>query len=575
MDALFETLKNLGPARLGMMLLTVVGLIVFFVFIALRSAAPNMTLLYGDLSTSDSTAIAAKLDLSNIPFQMGTEGTQIMVPQSDVGTARMLLAQEGLPGTASMGYELFDRQQGFGTTSFVQNINQLRALEGEIARTIGTLEPIRTARVHLVLPERALFSRESQPATASVFVNLRNRSLMESGQISAIRHLVASAVPQLKPDRVSIIDSDGNLLARGDEPGADGFGSGDTSTDARLEYEQRVARSIEDMVGRAVGHGRVRATVSADLDFNTLSRNSEIYDPDGQVVRSTQVITEDETDTTGAGAANEAVTVQNNLPGLPGDADAGGGAGISLNRSEEVTNFEITRTIENFVQERGVVNRLSVAVLVDGKYIPGAAAEDAAEAEAEEGPADLEYVPRTEAELEQIRSLVRSSIGFDDDRGDTLEVINMQFAKEPGMDNIVGDETILGLPQEDIMRMAETLILSLVAVLAILLVLRPLVSHIAKAASASTERTASGGDSDPRMLASTGAGQPQLAAPAAGGAASAPSGGNEMSELESTLDMSNVEGQVKQSSLKKIHDLVDKHPNETVAVIRNWMTQEG
>lgn len=577
MDALFETLKNLGPARLGMMLLTLVGLIVFFVFIAVRSAAPNMTLLYGDLSTSDTTAIAAQLDISSIPYQMSADGAQIMVPQSEVGAARMLLAQEGLPGNGSMGYEIFDRQQGFGTTSFVQNINQLRALEGEIARTITTLEPIRTARVHLVLPERALFSRESQPATASVFVSLRNSANVGSEQIASILHLVASAVPQLKPDRVAIIDSDGNLLARGDEAGENSF-SGQGPDDARLKYEQRLARSIEEMVARVVGHGKVRATVSADLNFNTVSRNSEIYDPEGQVVRSTQVITQDEVDNTGA--ANEAVTVQNNLPGLPGNAAGGEQTpGISSNREEEVTNYEITRTIENFVQERGEVNRLSVAVLVDGQYITPEAevpVEGAEETEEDtETAAEEQYVPRSEAELEKIRSLVQSAIGYDASRGDTLEVINMQFAKERTISDFGADETILGLPREDIMRIAETLILSLVAVLAILLVLRPLVSHIAAAASSSASANTGGGEGDARMLASSGgAAQPQLAAPGGGQMSPAPAGA-EMSELETTLDMSNVEGQVKQSSLKKINDLVDKHPNETVSVIRNWMTQES
>lgn len=579
MDALFETLKNLGPARLGMMLLTLVGLVVFFVFIAVRSAAPNMTLLYGDLSSSDTTAIAAQLDMSNIPYQMSADGGQIMVPQSEVGSARMLLAREGLPGNGSMGYEIFDRQQGFGTTSFVQNINQLRALEGEIARTITTLEPIRTARVHLVLPERALFSRESQPATASVFVSLRNTANVGAEQIASIRHLVASAVPQLKPDRVALIDSDGNLLARGDEAGENSFG-GEGPDDARRQYEQRLARSIEEMVARVVGHGKVRATVSADLNFNTVSRNSEIYDPEGQVVRSTQLITEEEVDNTGA--AGEAVTVQNNLPGLPGGAEGGEQpAGISSNREEEVTNYEITRTIENFVQERGEVNRLSVAVLVDGRYVPATAeapadgAEEAEEAEEDaEAAVEEEYVPRSEAELDKIRSLVQSAIGFDSSRGDTLEVINMQFAKEQTISDFAGDETILGLPREDIMRIAETLILSLVAVLAILLVLRPLVSHIAAAASSSASANTGGGEGDTRMLAAAGAGQPQLAAPGGGGQVANPADA-EMSELETTLDMSNVEGQVKQSSLKKINDLVDKHPNETVSVIRNWMTQES
>lgn len=592
MDALLETLKNLGPARLLMMFVTLIGLVGFFAFIALRSSAPNMTLLYNNLSTSDSTEIAAKLSLSDIPFQLNENGTEVLVDRSQVGQARILLAQEGLPSSGSMGYELFDEQQSFGTTSFVQNINQLRALQGELSRTISTLDNVKTARVQLVLPQRELFSRESQPATASVFVNLRNSASVGPEQISAIQHLVASSVPQLSPNRVAIIDADGSLLARGDGDEG-GAVSPQTSDGIRSNYEQRLQRSIEDMVARVVGHGRVRAIVSADLDFNVITRNSEIYDPEGQVVRSTQTISEDDFETEGSQAANNAVTVQNNLPGLPDNnvADAAGvpGAGPSAtsNRSEEVVNYEITRTIENVVQESGEVNKISVAVLVDGRYepVPQAANADAgADEEASEGEEaaepELRYVPRSDAELTQIRTLVRSAIGFDEGRGDTLEVINMQFARDEFLTDLPEEETLLGLPMDQVVGIAETLILSLVAVLVILLVLRPLVGHIATAAQTTAKANASQAEAEAKMIAAAAGQQAQLAPPGGeGGAAAmvpgAPPGAEQMGELDATLDMNNVEGQVKESSIKKINDLVDNHPSETVSVIRNWMTQEG
>ena len=535
-----------------------------------------MTLLYGDLSTADATAISGRLDIADIPFELSEDGTQVNVGRKDVGRARMILAEEGLPGTGSMGYELFDQQQSFGTTSFVQNINQLRALEGELARTIGTLDPIRSARVHLVLPERELFSRESQPATASVFLNLRNSAEVGNEQILAIQQLVASSVPQLKPGRVTIIDGQGNLLARGDEEEG-GAVSPQSSEDIRLKYEHRLKRQIEDMVSRVVGPNRVRAIVSADLDFNVVTRNSEIYDPEGQVVRSTQLIEEEDIDRSG-NAANQAVTVENNLPGLP-DNGAGNNAGpppsTASSRLEEVTNYEITRTIENYVQESGEVNKLSVAVLIDGRYEPieldpTAEGEDVAETEAEQN-IDYRYIPRSEAELEQIRTLVRSAIGYDETRGDTLEVINMQFARDEFLTDPVPEETILGLPKQDVMNIAETLILSLVAVLAILLVLRPLVSHIAAAATITAEGKGTSEENEAKMLAA-GAGQAQLAPP---GGEGEPLPEGQMGELDATLDMKNVEGQVKESSIKKIHDLVENHPSETVSVIRNWMTQEN
>jgi len=351
----------MGPARLAMMLITLFGLFIFFIFIAVRSGTPSMTLLYAELSTADATEIAAKLDISGIPFTLSADGKQVSVPYKEVGRSRMLLAEEGLPGGGSMGYELFDKKQSFGTTSFIQNINQLRALEGELSRTISTLDIIKRARVHLVLPQRELFSRESRPATASIFLSTRGGIQISSEQILAIQHLIASSVPQLKPAHVSIIDDAGNLLARGDDEENNGIASPKTSEAMTQKYEQRLTRKIEDMLSRIVGHGKIRASVSADLDFNVTSRNSEIYDPEGQVVRSTQSTSEEEIDN--SNASDRTVTVQNNLPGLPGGSGDSSVLGSKLNRSEEIVNYEITKTIETFIQESGEVQKLSVAVL--------------------------------------------------------------------------------------------------------------------------------------------------------------------------------------------------------------------
>ena len=212
MDSLFEALKNLGAGRLAVMLLTFFGLVVFFIFIAARSNTPGMTLLYGNLSTADATDIAAKLDAATIPYKLSEDGTQVTVPQKEVGKARMLLAQDGLPHQGSVGYEIFDQKQAFGTTSFVENINQLRALEGELSRTVSTIDGVRSARVQLVLPQRKLFSKDSNPATASVFLNLHDNTGLSAGQVQAIQHLIAAAVPHLRAANVAIIDQSGNLL---------------------------------------------------------------------------------------------------------------------------------------------------------------------------------------------------------------------------------------------------------------------------------------------------------------------------------------------------------------------------
>lgn len=574
MDSFLDTLKSLGPARLGVMLMTLFGLVVFFIFIAVRSSAPNMNLLYAGLSPADSTEIAAKLDLSGIPYQLSVDGTQVNVGSGDIAKARMLLAEEGLPRNATFGYELFDKKQSFGTTSFEQNINRLRAMEGELARTIGTIDSVRSARVHLVLPQRELFSRESRPASASVFLNLRNATSVGPEQIQAIQHLVAAAVPQLKSTNVAIIDGDGNLLARGEE-GEGGKTSAQTGQSVRQNFENNMVRSIEDMLAKVVGYGKVRATVTADLNFDVLSRNSEIYDPDGQVVRSTQSITEENVDNTGANA--NAVTVQNNLPGLPGAGGAGGETvvGIENSRTEEVTNYEITKTVETLVRESGEVNRLSVAVLVDGRYEPDTTVQKPEDA-GENWQPPMKYVPRSAEELKQIETLVKTAIGYDESRGDTVEVVNMQFTGVDFFNEPVNDDLIMGFEKQDLLGIAETLTLSIVAVLVILLVLRPLATHIATSAAGS-----GGGDGaatpqdELALLSAQGGGQQAQLAPPGAMPNTEGADGDNPNELEAMIDMSQVEGKVKASSIQKISELVTNHPNETVSVIRGWMSQEN
>ncbi|TNE26138.1 MAG: flagellar M-ring protein FliF [Alphaproteobacteria bacterium] len=558
MDAFLETLKNLGPARLGVMLLTLLGLVVFFIYIAVRSGTPSMTLLYGNLSTADATAVVAKLEISDIPYRMGDNGTEVMVPQQHVGMARMLLAAEGLPSTGTIGYEVFDQKQRFGTTSFVQNINQLRALEGELARTIRTLDQVQTARVHLVLPQRELFTRESRAASASVTLSLRGSRQITPEQVQAVQHLVASAVPELKAEHVAITDTQANLLAGGERDTGLLGGRGGSPEDKKVKYEQHLTSVIEDLVSRVVGYGKVRANVVAEIDFDVVSRNSETFDPEGQVLRSSQNISDEEKDTTGSNS--QAVTVENNLPGLPGVG--GNGGGLSRTRTEDIANYEISRTVESVMREGGEIRKLSVAVLVDGNYETLPPAEGAEETEA--APA-RSYSPRSQEELDKIASLVQSAVGYDSARGDVVQVVNMQFANTEDLSPMAEEELVFGLlERQDLLRLAEILMLGLVSLLVVFVVLRPLVNHFAAAAqSAAADRRAA-------MEAPRGgaAGMPQMDAAGMQVAGL-------MEEGEDNIDMVNVEGRINASSMRKISDIVETHPSEAVSVLRSWMSQES
>lgn len=558
MSAFSETFRRLGPSRLLTLVGVAIGFVAFFAFLVSRLSGTDMSLLYSDLDAADSGKIVAKLDAQAIPYELRGNGTQIYVPSDRVLRLRMGLAEEGMPSGGSVGYELFDKADALGTTNFVQNVNLERALEGELARTIRSLDTVESARVHLVLPRRQLFSRETEEPSASVVLKLRGAGRFSPQQIAAVENLVASAVPGLKPNRISIVDDKGNLLARpNDSP--DGAPSGTSAEEMRLSYEDHLAQSIETLLERSVGPGKIRAEVTADMDFDRISTNAEIYDPDGQVVRSTQTVEEQANSSDNGG--QQAVSVAQNLPQTqqtaPGAAaqnqqntSTGPTSSNKSNRTEETVNYEISKTVKNQIRESGIIKRVSVAVLVDGTY---ATAPDGTK----------KYTPRGDAEMQQLEKLVRSAIGYDQQRGDVVQLVNMPFASvDEGLTN-EGPAPLFGLTKDDYLRIAEIVVLGVVALLVLLLVVRPLVTRLIEAIPKAMPMS-------PEMLADLSGGPaPKLPGPDEAAARAAA-----QSELDQMIDIEQVEGRVKASSLKKIGEIIEKHPEETVSIIRTWMFQE-
>src|SRR5437868_9665361 len=252
----------------------------FFGFVILRVTTPQMTTLFTELSIEDSSAIIKDLERQAIPYELRNDGAAIMVPKDKVTRLRMKLAEGGLPKGGGVGYEIFDKSDALGTTSFVQNINHLRALEGELARTIHAIDRIQAARVHLVLPERPLFSREAPQPSASIVV--RVRGALEPQQIRAIRHLVASALNGLKPQRVSIVDEAGQLLADGAGNDADNT----IADERRAGFEKRMRNQVEAIVFTVVGGGWGRVLLLADFDYNRVVESLECFVPGLRVVTS-------------------------------------------------------------------------------------------------------------------------------------------------------------------------------------------------------------------------------------------------------------------------------------------------
>ncbi len=525
-----------------------VGLLLFFVFVSLRVSTPTMKLLYTDLSSVDAGAIAAKLEENAISYAVSADGSRINVSEDNVGRARLLLAEAGLPNGGSLGYEIFDKQSGFGTTNFVQNVNQVRALEGELSRTISSLDAVRSTRVHLVLPQRELFSRESRPSSASVYLGIRPGASIEREQILAIQSMVASAVPDLKAANVTIIDSNGNLLAKGGED-QEGNLFSLKAEEQRRAYESRLTEKIEDQVSRVVGYGNVRAIVTAEMNFDRISTNEELFDPASQVVRSSQTTEENNLERE---PIPDDVSVGNNLPGIGGDLLADNKPSAESNRVEETTNFEISKTIRSTVREVGEINRLSVAVLVDGRYITDEAGEKV-------------YQERSPEELTQIEDLVRSAIGYDADRGDLLNVSNMQFAEIDTNEDVLDESMLFGFQKADLIDAAEVLLVGIMIILVVLLVLQPMVARLLASDNAEIDE-----DLETDLLTMRPA-APALEGPGGEGVSAMDADGEE----ESLINISGVDGKVKSSSMKKITEIVENYPNETLSVIRSWMTEEA
>jgi len=544
-----ETLKQLGPARLAVMAAILLSMLLFFVFVSLRVSTPEMKLLYGDLSSTDSGAIAAKLEESKITYDVSADGARITVPSPDVGKARILLAEAGLPNGGSLGYELFDKQSGFGTTNFVQNINQVRALEGELSRTISAIQNVRSARVHLVLPQRELFAKEARPSSASVYLGIRPGGRLEKENIYAIQSLVASAVPDLKSTNVTIIDNAGNLLANGS-------GSDDEATlmaakteDMRRNYETRLTGKIEDQVSRIVGFGNVRAIVTAEMNFDRISTNEEVFDPASQVVRSNQTTSENSLERE---PNPEDVSVKNNLPGVGGNLLTDKKPSAENNKTEEVTNFEISKTVRSTVREMGEIKHLSLAILVNGQYV-------------KDKDGKQTYKERTPDELKQIEELVKSAAGYDEKRGDTVTVKNIQFAAVDTNEDIADDSMLFGFQKSELINAAEVLLIGIMVVLVVLLVLQPMVTRLLAP--------------EEKDVADDLAAQDLLGMRAMNPALSGPTGDDyipdEPTDEESLISIHGVEGKVKSSSIKRVEEIVENYPAETVSVIRSWMTQEN
>jgi flagellar M-ring protein FliF len=413
LQRLIEPFMALSPGKrmlvAGVALLSVVA----FAVLILVTNRTDYRPLFTNLSAEDAGEIVKKLKEAKTPYQITPDGKGILVPADKVYEQRLTLASEGLPQGGGVGFEIFDRKN-FGMTEFVQKINYQRALQGELSRTISQINGVEQARIHLVIPEKSLFKENEKPSTASVVLKMKSDRSLRENEVQGIVHLVSSSIEGMDADHVTVLDNHGKVLNKSN-------GSSDSSTKATTAmqetqrvYERNVEERIQSLLDPVVGSGKTVARVSAAFDFKQVERVEEKFDPETIAVRSEQRSEEKGASTT----ANAGVPgVQTNLGKTPpnGGTSTGGGA-----KNDETLNYEVSRSTAKIIEPVGALSKISVAVLVDGKYEQPAALKDGETAKPK-------YVPRSPEELQKIEALVKSAVGFNAERGDQLAIQNIPF----------------------------------------------------------------------------------------------------------------------------------------------------
>ena len=534
MNNFIQSIKNMSPGRLVSLGGVILFLISFFVYLATRFSSKEYAVLYTDLELEDAKQIVMQLESSNVQYKLTKNGTEILVPADVVNKMRVETAELALASKGSnVGYEIFDNSDALGSTNFMQNVNLLRALEGELARSVRSVDNIKSARVHLVMPKREMFSKEQEPPSASVVIKTINGNLSPQS-VQAIQKLIAASVPKLDVKDVAIVDSSGNLLTATEN---NEVVTANRNEKMRLQLEEQMTDNVQKLLEKAIGANKVRAQVNVEMDFDQVVTNEEIFDPDSQVVRSQASLSDNSTTT----EQNAPVTVSQNIPN--GDSVLQGNGSQTQNaKSEETVNYEISKVVRNKVKNSGTIKRLTAAVVVDGFY----------ERDAE---GKIVYKSRSEEEMRQLTELVKSAVGYNPERGDMVEVENIRFASVEPEAEKTEEPLIMGFTKEELIRIAEGLGVAIVAILVIVLVIRPLINNAFEAGprSSDTRLLGENADEDNLLLSNF--------------------LGDESDSVDDMINMSKVDGRVKASSLKRVNDIVEKNPDMAVNIIRSWLYQ--
>lgn len=520
-------LKNLSKTKIAAIIGSAVGVLVVIGFVVFNLSKPTMVPLYGELTSDDASLVVAKLQAMGKQYTTDKNGKSIMVPVADVLPIRMQLAQEGIPSNSKiLGYEVFDKNDVLGTSQFINNINEVRALEGELVRTINSLTEIEQSRIHIVMPKSDYFSKTGSDSSASVFIKIRNGKKLSESQVSGIANLIASAVPGLLTDKVAIIDQYGKALKTpGDESES---ANSKNINEYKTNIENKLKKAVEDLVSKYVGIGKVQANVVAEIDFDKVVINQEEYNPDSQVMRSQRTSREKNTDT----EMDKNVSVSTNIPNFLQKPQPS--SMKEYNKNDEIVNYEISKTITNKVIQWGAIKQLSVAVLIDGVY------------DKDRSTKREVYVrDRTPEELAKIKQLVSAAIGADESRGDKVEVMNLQFASNDMFETIQDP----GFAKYDSATLAQLIIVLIVILIATILFLKPNLMNVFSKKNMTKDKN--------KTLQERLAGINALETPTA---------------YENSSNKPFAEKQYEEL-LKYLNSSASENIENTVKVIRNWISQ--
>lgn len=537
MNAFFSGLLALGAMRLAMMGATAVILAGAVLGLSFFVGAPAPSILYSNLSLSDSASAVSVLAADHIAYTLSDGGQTILVSAGSLDSARLALAAKNLPSGGASSYALFDTSTALTDSDFLDQINETRALNGELEQTIEQMQGIAQARVNIVLPHQEPFAQNPAPAQASVLLTLSGPAPLDQTSVDAILNLVASAVPGLKPQNISIADNRGDLLA---EPGAPGgpLSRETTATDLEKMTGLQMSQAVEAMLDEAIGPGHVHVVATVAMNFDNVDQTLTTYDPNGQVAVSQQ----NSTDKSTTAQPQQTVSVQNNLPNPPAQGSA---SGTSSDQQTQTTNYDVSATVRHLVQNVPQISRISVAVLLDGVSTTDA-------------HGHVSWAPRSAAQIASITNLVKGAVGFDASRGDVVDVETMPFFGDSAASAAKPPSFVQRFMGTDAIFLVKLVVLCGATLFGLMTVAKPVMMKIV------TQPELSSKDS----LRALGAERAKILA---------------ANNAALTDDSQNAEGRpspsepvnlATNSPASHIASLVKNNPKESLATIRSWLSQE-